>query len=135
MADDPKNTQGQQPDVTQATATAKPRQSRLGMVFLCTIACVALAAYLSWSGWTKQGIAKPVNTVLKCATTQCAYMETRPLRDGETLPSKCPKCGAQSVFLSMRCPKCGTQNILNEVRGLPGPSTCSKCGTELHYGE
>ncbi len=138
MVDSPDNQLGRTPGTEQdpsAGTPAKPvAQNRLGLIAVATGIAVLLAGYLVWDAWAKQGLSKPVPVVLLCATTQCAYTETRPLHEGEILPVKCSKCGAQSLYTSMSCPKCQTRNVLNELRGLPAPSKCSKCGTELHYG-
>ncbi|MBI4580724.1 MAG: hypothetical protein HY718_13540 [Planctomycetes bacterium] len=112
---------------------AAPRKTPWGAVGLIVLLGVGVTAVLAWRGLDKRD--ERIKSVYLCTNAACGYSESRVPAVGEGLPFACPKCGQKTMYASFACPNCGTKNVLNQDRGLPGPSKCSKCDTELHYGD
>lgn len=107
-------------------------QMRPGVLYGLIALAIGIGAYFVYANWTSAD--EPVAIARMCVTQGCGYTSTQDLQLGETFPGKCPSCGKDSVYIALRCPKCKTANVLNEDRGIKGPTKCSRCGTELRYG-
>jgi hypothetical protein len=105
---------------------------RPGFVIGLFVLAIGAGGYYVYARW--QGAEKMVGVRMMCVTPGCGYVRERQLEVGESIPGTCPQCGKASVYTSLRCRKCETPNVLNEDRGLKGPTRCTKCGTELRYG-
>ena len=111
--------------------TRSPRAIRRGVVviLMLTLAAAGGVAYCIFARGTS-----PDRPSLMCVTPGCGYHTRRRLRVGEVLPLSCPRCGKRSVYGTHPCKHCGTVVVLNEQRGLPGPTHCPHCGQEVQHG-
>lgn len=108
--------------------------NRLWIVILAGVLVVGAAVYLVRGARNPEAPAG-MKTNFLCVSEGCGFQESRALKSGETMPLRCPKCGKNSLYVSQTCPQCGQANVMNELRGLSGPSRCTQCGTEIRHGE
>lgn len=125
------NPGAQEPTGSAKSPSGGPRRIA---VLVVSLLAIGVTGYMVWDAMAKQDT-QLVKAELMCSIPECGFSEVRPLKLGETLPAQCPKCGKQSMYTSMACPNCKTPNVLLQDQGLPGPTKCSRCGTELKYGE
>lgn len=104
----------------------------LGPVLLIVVVVGSIGA---WAWFQPDKSLQPNAPRLLCATAGCGFTVQRPLQMNEILPAKCPKCGNNSLFNARQCPSCRTQLVMDEDRGLPGPTKCPKCGTIVEHGQ
>ena len=103
---------------------------RPGVVYGLIGLAFVVGGYFVYVYWTTGG---QVEAHMLCITPNCGYASERKLEKGEPFPGLCPKCGKQSVYYALTCPKCGKPHVLNESRGLRGPTKCTQCGTEIRH--
>lgn len=87
--------------------------------------------YYMWKGADLGGGMPQLESARKCY--ECGYVGTVKLQVGQFRPT-CPKCGKDAFLAAYKCPKCGNLEVLNEERGLPPPTKCSRCGGEIRHG-
>ncbi len=92
-------------------------------IFSAVVLVFAISYYIRTAGGEPQVVSPS-----KCYS--CGYIGYQKLKVGESMPP-CPKCGKATYCPAFKCPKCGNLEVLNEYRGLEGPTKCSKCGTEI----
>jgi len=92
-----------------------------------------LVSYFVYSAWA--GVEGQLDSSFLCATENCGYADSRKLEIGESFPAACPKCNKQSVYPAHRCPQCGKPHVHHALLGKPGPTKCTKCGTEIRRGQ
>lgn len=107
-------------------------EMRPAVAYTIVAVCCLVIGYFVYHAWA--GVDSQLEANLLCITEGCGYADSRQLEVGELFPAECPKCGKKSVFYALKCPKCGKPHVMNEVLGKPGPTKCSKCGTEVRHG-
>jgi len=86
---------------------------------------ILVVVYIAYAAWMSSGASQEIT--MMCMTEGCGYKTSRPLKLGERLPAKCPRCGKNSLVPAFKCRKCGEPLILNQDRGLPPPTICPNC--------
>lgn len=114
-------------------AARRPAGRLLAVLVPAVLLIVVFAAYVAWQEPPAEDL-RPAPVTLLCATADCGFSEVRVLELQEVLPARCPNCGKDSVYCARKCPKCGAAFIMNEDRGLPGPTKCPKCSTPTEHG-
>jgi predicted RNA-binding Zn-ribbon protein involved in translation (DUF1610 family) len=122
------------PVANQGASPAGKANSRLPLLIAVGLLAAVAGGYMVWDARGKED-PTALKSKFACVTQGCSFEEARPLKVGESMPLQCPRCGKNSLYVSHTCPQCGQPNVMNETRGLTGPTQCSRCGTEIRHGE
>lgn len=108
-------------------ARGRRRRQRNIAVALLGVGLIGGAVWLYWALLPHDKAALDGKVPVKVQCASCGYVGEQRIRQGQTFPITCPKCGQRTAKQLWRCGKCKHEFV---PPSQAGPYRCPRCGSQ-----